>query len=57
MLLNSTPSDWWRSSAAKADMGWLIRDVYRRQMRSLSRFSIENRQADVARAARAGSYP
>ena len=51
MLLNSTPVRLvGGAAAAKADLGVLIRDVYRRQDEVFVRFSIENRSSQTLRA-------
>jgi hypothetical protein len=51
MLLNSTPVRLVGGvAAAKADLGVLIRDVYRRQDEVFVRFSIENRSSQTLRA-------
>ena len=51
MLLNSTPVRLvGGASAAKADLGVLIRDIYRRQDEVFVRFSIENRSSQTLRA-------
>src|SRR6204780_4099791 len=51
MLLNSTPVRLvGGAAAAKADLGVVIRDVYRRQDEVFVRFSIENRSSQTLRA-------
>jgi Conjugal transfer protein len=51
MLLNSTPVRLvGGTAAAKADLGVLIRDIYRRQDEVFVRFSIENRSSQTLRA-------
>src|SRR5258708_34091129 len=51
MLLNSTPVRLvGGAAAAKADLGVLIRDVYRRQGEAFIRFSIGNRSSQRLRA-------
>jgi hypothetical protein len=51
MLLNSTPVRLVGGTAAtKADLGVLIRDIYRRQDEVFVRFSIENRSSQTLRA-------
>ena len=51
MLLNSTPVRLFGgAAAAKADLGVLIRDIYRRQDEVFVRFSIENRSSQTLRA-------
>ena len=51
MLLNSTPVRLvGGAAAAKADLGVLIRDVYRRQDEVFVRFSIENHSSQTLRA-------
>jgi hypothetical protein len=51
MLLNSTPVRLvGGAAAAKADLGVLIRDIYRRQDEVFVRFSIENRSSQTLRA-------
>jgi hypothetical protein len=51
MLLNSTPVRLVGGpAAAKADLGVLIRDIYRRQDEVFVRFSIENRSSQTLRA-------
>lgn len=50
MLLNSTPVRLFGGAAAKADLGVLIRDIYRRQDEVFVRFSIENRSSQTLRA-------
>src|SRR6202050_405364 len=51
MLLNSTPVRLvGGTAAAKADLGVVIRDIYRRQDEVFVRFSIENRSSQTLRA-------
>ena len=51
MLLNSTPVRLvGGAAAAKADLGVVIRDIYRRQDEVFVRFSIENRSSQTLRA-------
>jgi hypothetical protein len=52
MLLNSTPVRLVGAAAPKANLGVLIRDVYRRQDEVFIRYSIENRSSQTFRTGR-----